>query len=112
MIKSFDDYGQEVKFNLGKDVGEAYNTLFGGIFTLCAYAITTAFIIYVLNQMWTHNEDDLLNIRNYLDLNDQGRVQMNSTGILNFFYVEKQTQKLNDWVNDKEWNQYIQIHVA
>ena len=37
---------------------------------------------------------------------------MNETGILNFFYVDKQTEKLNDWVNDRKWDQYIQINVA
>ena len=62
--------------------------------------------------MWTHNEDELVNIRNYINLEDQGRIRMNQTGILNFFYVEKQTEKLNDWVNDREWDKYIQINVA
>ena len=54
--------------------------------------------------MWSHNENNLLNIRNYYNLQEEGKIRMNDTGILNFFFVEKQTEKLNDWMNDKEWN--------
>ena len=108
-IRGYDIYGQEITFNLGKNFGECYTTVFGGILGIVTYVLTIGYICNQLYLMLTKSNDSVNNIRTYRNLEEAGRTYMNQTNMLNFFYVNKQNDQ--NWRYDHLTDEYIKIEI-